>query len=51
MKLPAPSLQFIKKETSAQEFSYEFCKVFKNTYFVEHMWSADSGNNCAITSN
>ena len=28
----------IAKETPAQVFSYEFCKVFKNNYFVEHMW-------------
>ena len=27
----------IAKETPAQVFSYEFCKVFKNNYFVEHM--------------
>ena len=24
---------FIKKETPAQVFSYEFCEIFKNTYF------------------
>ena len=27
------SLNFIKKETLAQGFSYEFCKIFKNTFF------------------
>ena len=51
IKLPAPSLQFIKKEASAQEFSYEFCKVFKSTYLVIHVRTADFGNKCAITSN
>ena len=32
--------------TPAQMFSYEFCKSFKNTYFVEHIRmvaSEDSG--------
>ena len=28
---------FFKKETSTQVFSDEFCRVFKITYFVEHM--------------
>ena len=27
----------LKKETLAQVFSYEFCKVFKNTIFTEHL--------------
>ena len=26
-----------RKETPAQVFSSEFCKVFKNTYFIEHL--------------
>ena len=51
IKLPAPNLQFIKKEASAQEFSYEFCKVFKSTYLVIHVRTADFGNKCTITSN
>ena len=29
---------FIKKETLAQVFSCEFCEIFKNTFFVEHVW-------------
>ena len=29
---------FFKKETSTQVFSDEFCRVFKITYFVEHLW-------------
>ena len=28
----------------AQEFSCEYCKIFKNTYFEKHMWTASSGN-------
>ena len=27
---------FIKKEILAQVFSCEFCKIFKNTFFIEH---------------
>ena len=27
---------FIKKETLAQVFSFEFCKISKNTFFTEH---------------
>ena len=34
---------FIKKETLAQEFSCEFCKIVQNTYFVEHLRPAVSG--------
>ena len=29
-------MKFIKKETLAQVFSYEFCEIFKNTFFTEH---------------
>ena len=28
---------FIKKETLRQVFSCKFCKVFKNTFFTEHL--------------
>ena len=28
---------FIKKETIAQMFSCEFCEIFKNTFFTEHL--------------
>ena len=28
---------FIKKETLAQVFSYEFCEIFKNIFFTEHL--------------
>ena len=33
IKLQASICNFIKKETSAQVFLFEFCKIFKNTYF------------------
>ena len=29
-------INFIKKETQAQRFSCEFCKISKNTFFIEH---------------
>ena len=28
---------FVKKESPTQVFSCEFCKIFKNTFFVEHL--------------
>ena len=30
---------FIKKETLAQVFSCEFCKISKNNFFTEHVWA------------
>ena len=33
---------FIKKETPTQVFFYEYCEVFKNTYFEEHFLTAGS---------
>ena len=33
IKLQASMCNFIKKETLAQVFPCEFCKIFKNTYF------------------
>ena len=30
---------FIKKETLAQVLSCEFCKISKNTFFTEHLWT------------
>ena len=29
----------LKKETLAQVFSSEFCKISKNTFFTEHPWT------------
>ena len=34
---PAPACNFIKKETLAQVFSCEFCKISKNIFFTEHL--------------
>ena len=31
-------LQLIKNETLSQVFSCEFSKVFKNIFFIEHLW-------------
>ena len=33
---------FIKKETVAQVFSYEFCEISKNTFFTEYLWEIAS---------
>ena len=33
---------FIKKETLAQVFSCEFCEIFKNMYFEDHLRKAAS---------
>ena len=32
-----------KKKTLAQVFSYEFCEIFKNTFFTEYLWMTVSG--------
>ena len=29
---------FIKKDTLAQMFLCDFCQMFKNTLFIEHLW-------------
>ena len=34
---------FIKKETLAQVFACEFCEIYKNTFFAEHLWATASG--------
>ena len=34
---------FTKKETLAQVFYSEFCKIFKNTIFTKHIWATASG--------
>ena len=33
---------FIKKESLTQAFSYEFCKIFRNNFFTEHIQSTAS---------
>ena len=30
---------FIKKEILTEVFSCEFCKIFKNTFFTEQLWT------------
>ena len=27
-----------RKETTTQVFSYEYCKIFRNTFFAKHLW-------------
>ena len=36
-KVQAQASNFIKKQTLAQVFSYESCKIFKNTFFIEDL--------------
>ena len=36
-KLQAEAYKFIKKETLAQVFSREFCKISRNSFFTEHL--------------
>ena len=36
IKLQTHACNFIKKETLAQVFSCEFCKIFKKTFFTEN---------------
>ena len=38
----AHACSFIKKENLAQVFSSEFCEIFKNTFFTEHLRTAAS---------
>ena len=39
IKLQVLPCNFIKKETLAQGFSFEFCEISKNTFFTEHVWT------------
>ena len=32
----------LKKEAVAQVFSCDFCEIFKNTFFTEHLWATAS---------
>ena len=40
IKLQGESLQHYWKKTPAQVFSCEFCEIFRNIYFEEHLWMA-----------
>ena len=37
IKLQARPATSLKKETLAQVFSFEFCEIFKNTFFTENL--------------
>ena len=37
IKLQVSACNFMKKETLAQVFSYEFCQISQNTFFIEHL--------------
>ena len=37
IKLQAEACNFIKKETLGQVFLCDFCEIFKNTFFTEHL--------------
>ena len=42
---------FIKKEGLAQVFSCEFCEIFKNTFFIEHLrWLLLYVRSCSLIS-
>ena len=47
-KMLPEACNFIKKETQAQMFSIEFCEIFKNTLFTEHIRTTTSFT-CFIT--
>ena len=36
-KIHTEVCNFIKRETLAQLFSYEFCEIFKNKFFTEQL--------------
>ena len=38
----ASDMQLYKEETLVQVFSCEFCKIFKNTFFTENLWTTTS---------
>ena len=42
INLQARACNFIKKETLAQVFSGEVCKIYKNIFFTEHLWTTAS---------
>ena len=31
-----------RKETPTQAFSWQYCEIFKDSYFEEHLWTATS---------
>ena len=41
-KVAGASCNFIEKEILVQVFSSEFCKIFKNIFLTEHLWTTTS---------
>ena len=39
-----PQLATLLKKTLGQVFSCKFCEIFKNTFFIEHLWVTVSDN-------
>ena len=42
-KVAVSACIFNKKGSLAQVFSCKYCKIFMNTYFIEHLWTTASG--------
>ena len=42
LQAEAGASNFINIETLARVFSCEFCEIFKNTFFTEHLWATAS---------
>ena len=42
LKISPDVCNFIKKETPVEMFSSEFCEIFKNIFFTEHLWTTAS---------
>ena len=42
---------FFNKETLAQVFSCEFCKISQNTFFTEHPWASEETRFFKLASN
>ena len=40
-------IKFVKKETLAQVFSFEFYKIFKNIFFTKHLQTTAAGDDLA----
>ena len=38
IKLQLEVCNFMKTETLGPAFFCEFCEIFKNTYFIKHLW-------------
>ena len=41
-RLRAQACNFVKKGPLVEVFSCEFCGIFKNTFFNEHLWTTSS---------